>query len=576
MKKRHLLFTVTALLLLICSILPALTTRITYEQNHRGYVTAIALNDTAAHYGHRGAFYAELLRYKANGITTAVLCEREDGSLDADLLELASLAGLDTALCLYAGNEKSLTYEKNLNAIFQKYKVKYLLLKASAEQTQPTPLANLIEKHQITLVLSENKNQLSNETPLGFTEIVAAANGRILRCYETNKTQPGRTKKTYDPLLIYYQMLNSARDRNTEFLLVHQLTDAAATPEENAKITQAAVAKFCGRMQKDGYTPAPAGTLAGYSPHLKSVNAAGAFLGILMLIPMLYILLKKTNAHLEWLLFALAALAYAITWLLPHELVLLYPSLFAPLGACFSFTLCYAAARKLKASCCTLVCTCAVLLLGLVSLLVCCAVLSAMLSGMEYYLNIYIFRGVSVTLLLPVLYALVFLFFAEERKHLQPGKLKAHAIQRKGKIRIWHIAVLVCACLVLTVYIVRSGNTSISALETKVRNVVGEVTRARPRTKEFLIGWPALALFVYYIKQNRSKLLRWVFAAGSAILFASVMNTFCHVFTDVSTSVLRTVNGLVFAIPLILIYSAANRIFLSLSAGDKLDKQADI
>ena len=105
---------------------------------------------------------------------------------------------------------------------------------------------------------------------------------------------------------------------------------------------------------------------------------------------------------------------------------------------------------------------------------------------------------------------------------------------------------------------------------------MAEISFARPRTKEFLIGWPALALFAYYIKNNHCKLMTWAFAAASGILFASIMNTFCHVFTDATTSALRTVNGLVFAIPFVLIFSVVNRIFLKLIQSRKLDKQSDL
>ncbi len=553
MKKRHIFFVLLALILLLSSILPAFVTRIKYEQNHRGYVAAIELGDTAAHFS-RGEFYAQLLRYKTSGVTTAVLREREDGSFNTDLLDLSRLAGLDTALCIYVGAPKSLTYEKNLRAIFENYDVKYLLLKQAQTQTHEAPLVPYIQAHNLTLVLCENKNQLSNERPIGFESYVDAADGRMMRCYETNKTQPGRSEKTYDPQLIYYQMLNSVRDRNTEFLLINQITDAAATPAENAEITQNAIAKFCARMAKAGYTPGLRATLAGYSPNLKAVNAAGAFIGVLLLLPMLYVLRKKSDGRLEWLLFALAALAYALTWLLPLKLVLLYPTLFAPLGACFSFTLCYATAQKLKDKSGSLACTCAVLGIGFASLALCCIILSAMLSGTEFYLNIYVFRGVALTLLVPVLYALVLLLCRTEDHLLRKGALKEKLARIKGEIRVWHIVVLLAALLILTVYLLRSGNSSISALETKIRNVIGEFTLARPRTKEFLIGWPALALFAYCIKQNRSKLLCYVFAAGSSILFASVMNTFCHVFADVSISMLRTVYGLLFALPFMLLF----------------------
>ena len=77
-----------------------------------------------------------------------------------------------------------------------------------------------------------------------------------------------------------------------------------------------------------------------------------------------------------------------------------------------------------------------------------------------------------------------------------------------------------------------------------MRNSIADVMAARPRTKEFLIGWPSLVLLVYYIKNTDIKLIRWGFAVASSILFASVINSFCHVFTAAGTIYSRLFNGL--------------------------------
>ncbi|MDO5479031.1 MAG: DUF5693 family protein, partial [Clostridia bacterium] len=93
-------------------------------------------------------------------------------------------------------------------------------------------------------------------------------------------------------------------------------------------------------------------------------------------------------------------------------------------------------------------------------------------------------------------------------------------------------------------YILRSGNVNtISALETAMRNAITAAFPARPRTKEFLIGYPCLVLFFYYVKHYNIKLIQWGLAIGASILAASVTNTFCHVFADVSVMYMRVVNG---------------------------------
>ena len=76
---------------------------------------------------------------------------------------------------------------------------------------------------------------------------------------------------------------------------------------------------------------------------------------------------------------------------------------------------------------------------------------------------------------------------------------------------------------------------------------------ARPRTKEIILGWPCLALYLFYVKKDKAKLLQWVFAIGASILFASVVNTFCHAFTLAETMILRAANGMLFGIPIAIV-----------------------
>ena len=112
------------------------------------------------------------------------------------------------------------------------------------------------------------------------------------------------------------------------------------------------------------------------------------------------------------------------------------------------------------------------------------------------------------------------------------------------EIKAYWVILAVGFAGVAAIYLIRSGNvTSISPLEELMRNSIAEVMSARPRTKEFLIGWPSLILFLYYIKNSNITLLKWGFAVGSSILFASVINSFCHVFTSAEIIYTRVFNG---------------------------------
>ena len=51
---------------------------------------------------------------------------------------------------------------------------------------------------------------------------------------------------------------------------------------------------------------------------------------------------------------------------------------------------------------------------------------------------------------------------------------------------------------------------------------------------------------IYYVKKDSAKILQWIFAVGASMLFASTINTFCHVFTLTETMFLRIATGILF------------------------------
>ncbi|HEY0072947.1 MAG TPA: DUF5693 family protein [Abditibacteriaceae bacterium] len=92
------------------------------------------------------------------------------------------------------------------------------------------------------------------------------------------------------------------------------------------------------------------------------------------------------------------------------------------------------------------------------------------------------------------------------------------------------------------IWIARTGNDSgmdISPFELKMRAVLETALVARPRTKEFLIGNPALLLAVYFGMKRR-----WLLFLGATIAAtigqADLYNTMCHIHTPLLYSLLRS------------------------------------
>ena len=101
----------------------------------------------------------------------------------------------------------------------------------------------------------------------------------------------------------------------------------------------------------------------------------------------------------------------------------------------------------------------------------------------------------------------------------------------------------------LGILVARSGNfiIPVSGLEQSFRRFLETVMVIRPRTKEFLIGYPFLFIAALAFFRGKTKWL-WLMAAIGAIAPISVLNSFTHIHTPIMVSMIRTINGLVLGI----------------------------
>ena len=264
---------------------------------------------------------------------------------------------------------------------------------------------------------------------------------------------------------------------------------------------------------------------------------------IVMGITMLEILFLRRMKKLEIAGIILALLGGGFTLVAPTALVSLYPTLFAMIAPCFAITVVMGYIKTMREKLSSVLLAITTVAVTVVILSICGFVQTALLSGLDYYLNSLIFRGIKISLILPIMYSVIAygLIFIEEK-----GSCLRKTIEVLNKeIKVYWVIIGAGIMVVALIYLIRSGNvTSISPIEAFMRNSIADVMAARPRTKEFLIGWPALVLFVYYAKNSNIQLLKWGFAVGSSILFASVINSFCHVFTSAEIIYSRLFNGL--------------------------------
>lgn len=106
----------------------------------------------------------------------------------------------------------------------------------------------------------------------------------------------------------------------------------------------------------------------------------------------------------------------------------------------------------------------------------------------------------------------------------------------------WQALVGFLVLLMLGVMLIRTGNEAPSAVpewELRARALLEGFLTVRPRTKEFLIGYPALMLALgLMITGRRHWLPLWMMIG--AIGQVSLVNTFCHLHTPLMVSLTRT------------------------------------
>lgn len=157
-------------------------------------------------------------------------------------------------------------------------------------------------------------------------------------------------------------------------------------------------------------------------------------------------------------------------------------------------------------------------------------------SEVEYLLRFEQFRGIKLAFILPLLYSGLWSLRAYGRGILT-------LLHRPvNPIGVFMLSALAAGTIL---YLLRSGNVTFlkpSEIEDMFRTFLENTLVARPRNKEFLIGYPAALLFVFfYLRRNFAVLP--IFAVFMQMGQVSVVNSMCHFHTPLQLSLLRIFNG---------------------------------
>ncbi len=461
---------------------------------------------------------------------------------DSGEISLVKSSGLELALSYPAYTFENADYEEYFSAYLFKNDVKFIILRENENENQiklSDEFKSSLRSSDTSLVVFENENQIKNEEAYIFDDLSEAFVTRTVRGFNMDKVLPyDNTNYRYR----YYQWYNSALERNTTFLNVNILKNEEKTLEENILLTQKAVEDFLKKTASLGYSFPKERMDIPYRYNLQTAALCGGIV-IVILIYLYLTLLGVTIKNALTVTAGASVLSMIVSYPLYDYVtkfyaIILMVIIISILTLCIFKAINSQSTRKNKLILCTASFIFA-MLFGAIFI-------TAMFSDLNFYLGNKWILGVKLSLLLPFLttaynYNIVFLNLKTPEEIW--GKIK-EAVKTIPKY-----VLILCGTafvFILAYYLIRTGKSDlILPLEDSFRKKLTDIFTIRPRLKEFLIGYPCFALFIYTSLYRKNEKVQLVTGIFSTLLFTSILNTFCHAFTNFSVSMIRTFNGFI-------------------------------
>lgn len=193
-------------------------------------------------------------------------------------------------------------------------------------------------------------------------------------------------------------------------------------------------------------------------------------------------------------------------------------------------------ARSIKQSILTLLKMCFISYVGAILMV-------GLMADILFMLKLDQFVGVKIAHVVPIIAVPVILYIWNAEKPLEFVK---QLLEKTLDYKWTLLGVLVAVAGVI--YLSRTGNSGaeLSGVESAMRTFLNDVMGVRPRSKEFLIGYP-FTLLLFWLGASRKN---WILTIPAIIGQVSLVNTYAHIHTALIMSMHRSVNGLLLGIML--------------------------
>lgn len=442
-------------------------------------------------------------------------------------------------------------------------------------------LTDYLNKNDITIGIVENTTQRQNISPDGMEDVITGTDYDVVRVfsvwpyiqyrygyygyesYEEIENSLFRAVVERNVKVIYYKPMKETDDEYTYITDIQDYRDSFKNLEA--------------RLASHGIVIGEASTFEPYKVPLW----AGIIIAIGAGCAALFCLKTVLPVKNRWIYLLLAAGILGVLgayYIAPGFSALLTSFAASVMIPCMTTVLMMYAAGEIKsrldseAGVVKLAALGTAVLLGCIVISIAGAVMTAApVSSIDYMLELDIFRGVKLAQLLPLAFFMLLFMLAALKmwgdKEKNTLEIKDIKWALNYNIKMWMVLLAMVVGAAGFIYLARTGHESgieASSLELLVRNYLEEVLYARPRTKEFLVAFPAVMLFIYSMVRNM-KIFSFLFGLAGVIGFTSVTNTFMHIRTPMELGFARTgyaaVFGIVLGIMYILILEGFYRIY---------------
>lgn len=383
-------------------------------------------------------------------------------------------------------------------------------------------LIEFMSKYQLGFVEFFSSKQ-KGFTPLAKASSEAGANFKVTRLH----TLTDEEVKKYSPKELLDRYGLALRERNLRSFLFKM--PSSMNIEKDVNTLKLSITNFKQMVESEGYVVT--NELQNYN--LKAGNYLLALLaGIASIVVFMLLVDLVGFTKLAYLLGTVGLIGYAgLLVIAPHialKMMALFGSIVFPTYAISSVL--KEDARDLKQTIQAFVKVVFIAFGGALTII-------GTLSRTGFGLGLDGFAGVKLAHVIPIMLILLISFYQKYGLKISYAKELLNS-----KVSYLVVAIIGLVGVALIIYTTRTGNSgTVSNLELQIRQLLDQILGVRPRTKEFLIGYPILVNLLYFgYKEKYLPLL--IFASIAPI---SLVNTYAHIHTPIKVSLMRSAYGMI-------------------------------